>query len=138
MYVCMTVCMYICSYVCTYVHTHVVSKAIVFCAETLTTYPEMPSIINGGVMHLTGPCFSIEIKKITCIFTDKKGDVTSYALHDGTIVKRVISGITVNKQAVCPMPLFRRLGEHNITVILNSNKSYTGHFNVGMLVAGLL
>lgn len=86
-------------------------------------------------MHLTGPCFSIEIERITCLFTDLEGDVTSFTNPDKSTTKRDIKGITVNEQAVCPMPLFRRLGSHNVTVTLGNGSNYTGSFEVGMYIA---
>ena len=86
-------------------------------------------------MLLTGPCFSIEIERITCLFTDFEGDVTSFTNPNGSITKRVISGITVSEQAVCPMPLFRRLGSHNVTVTLANGLNYTGSFEVGMYIS---
>ena len=104
---------------------------IIFCAEVLDTDPDTPSIIGGGKMILSGPCFSVEIERIICLFTDKHGDVTSIVNPDMTITKRVIKGITVNEQAVCPIPLFRTLGSHNITITLGSGKNYTGNFEVG-------
>ena len=85
-------------------------------------------------MLLIGPCFSVSIEKITCLFTDEEGDVTSFTNPDGTQTIRVINGITVNGQAVCPMPLFRALGEHSVKVILRNGTNYTGYFNVGMYV----
>ena len=85
-------------------------------------------------MLLTGPCFSTEIEKITCLFTDQEGDVTNFTSPNGTVTKRVINGITVKEQAVCPLPLFRRLGRHNITVTLSNGTNYAGSFVVGMLV----
>ena len=86
-------------------------------------------------MRLTGPCFSMGIEIITCLFTDEEGDVTSFTDHRNLTTKRVIKGITVSEKAVCPLPLFRRLGNHNVTVILSNGTQYTGSFNVGMLVA---
>ena len=103
------------------------------CIDILTPDPDTPSIISGGVMRLTGPCFSMEIEKITCLFTDEEGDVTSFTDHNDITTKRDIKGITVNEQAVCPLPLFRRLGNHNVTVTLENGTQYTGSFNVGML-----
>ena len=90
--------------------------------------PITPSVIGGGVMLLTGPCFSVNVEKITCLFTDKEGDVTFI----NPMTNRVINGITINEQAVCPLPLFRRLGDHNVTVILSNGTQYTGSFFVGM------
>ena len=101
--------------------------------DLLTPDPNTPSIIGGGVMLLTGPCFSKEIENITCLFTDEEGDVTSFTDHRNITTKRVISGITVYEQAVCPLPLFRRLGDHNVTVTLSNGTQYTGNFIVGML-----
>ena len=103
-----------------------------FYAEILRTDPDTPSIIGGGTMFLTGSCFSVNIEKIHCLFTDKDGDVTSFTNPDGTITKRVISGITVKEQAVCPLPLFRMLGSHNVTITLSNGRNYTGNFEVGM------
>ena len=101
--------------------------------DILRPDPNTPSIISGGVMRLTGPCFSMEIEKIKCLFTDEEGDVTSFTNPRSITTKRDINGITVNEQAVCPLPLFRRLGNHNVTVILSNGTSYTGSFSVGML-----
>ena len=102
--------------------------------DILLPDPDTPSIIGGGVMRLTGPCFSMEIEKITCLFTDEEGDVTSFTDHRSFTTNRVINGITVNEQAVCPLPLFRRLGDHNVTVTLSNGTEYTGNFNVGTYV----
>ena len=100
--------------------------------------PATPSIIQGGVMFLTGPCFSVDIENITCLFTDQDGDVTSFTNPDNTVAKRMIKGITVNEKAVCPLPLFRRLGNHNVTITLGDGKKYTGNFFVGMLVCNYI
>ena len=83
---------------------------------------------------MTGPCFSAGIEKITCLFTDKDGDVTSFTDHRGTVTKRIINGIVVNGRAVCPMPLFRALGDHNVTITFSNGTSYTGYFSVGMYI----
>ena len=85
-------------------------------------------------MLLTGPCFSVSIEKITCLFTDKGRDVTSFTNPDLTQSKRIINGITVEEQAVCPMPLFRALGEHSVKVTLRNGTNYTGYFIVGMYI----
>ena len=85
-------------------------------------------------MFLTGPCFSVDIETITCLFTDQDGDVTSFTNPDNTVTKRNIKGITVNEKAVCPLPLFRRLGNHNVTITLGDGTNYTGSFSVGMYV----
>ena len=91
--------------------------------------PDTPTILNGGVMSLTGPCFTKSYQNITCLFTDKNGDVTMYSIRR---LKRhtIIKGIIVNDQAVCPMPLFRRLGEHRLTIIVD-DVTYVGEFVVG-------
>ena len=94
--------------------------------------PETPSIINGGVMGLTGRSFNTDNTHddVTCTFTDDDGDVT-------TVLPRCfecpIKGIIVNCKAICPMPLFRKLGPHNLTVTVNDN-SYVGGFVVGKIV----
>lgn len=106
----------------------------IFYVDFLSPDPDTPTIINGGVMHLTGPCFSMDIQKIKCNFTDIEGDVTTFTFPNGIVSKpRVISGITVNEQAICPLPLFRRLGIHNVTVTLNDDSEYIGTFLVGKL-----
>ena len=94
--------------------------------------PDTPSITNGGVMTLTGPSFnaSSDHEKITCTFTDDDGDVTEGFPRDFT---RPINGIVVNCKAICPMPLFRKLSPHNLTVVLN-DKRYVGEFEVGKFI----
>jgi len=88
--------------------------------------PNIPTILNGGVMSLTGPCFNKSYQNVTCLFTDKDGDVTERINKRNTIIK----GIITNEKAVCPMPLFRRLGEHRLT-ILADDETYVGEFAVG-------
>lgn len=73
----------------------------------------------------------MDIERIICVFIDKEGDVTSFTNPHRTVTNRVIKGITVNKKAVCPMPLFRRLGDHNVTITLSNGTNYTGNFFVG-------
>ena len=85
-------------------------------------------------MFLTGPCFSDEIENITCLFTDKNGDVTHFELPDGREINIIINGITVQQKAVCPLPLFRTLGNHTVIITLNDNTTYSAFFEVGMLV----
>ncbi|XP_065894428.1 protein mesh-like isoform X2 [Dysidea avara] len=94
--------------------------------------PDTPSIINGGVMTLTGPSFDTTSshEKITCVFTDDDGDVTEGFPRGFT---RLINGIVVNCKAICPMPLFRKLGSHNLTVVLNDRR-YVGEFEVVLAV----
>ena len=127
MYIPYTVLMYVCMYM------HIIINNIISYTEYLIPDPDTPSIIGGGVMLLTGPCFSMNVEKITCLFTDREGDVTSFTDHRNITTKRDINGITVKEQAVCPLPLFRRLGDHNVTVTLSNGTQYTGSFNVGML-----
>ena len=102
--------------------------------ESLNLDPDAPSIIGGGVMTMTGPCFSTNIETITCLFTDKVGDVTAFTKKQGGTINTIINGITVNEKAVCPMPLFRRLGSHNVVITLSNGKNYTGNFDVGMFI----
>ena len=82
-------------------------------------------------MLLTGPCFNTEIEEIICLFTDHNGDVTTFTNSGGNVISRSITGIIVSEQAVCPMPLFRSLGNHTVTITLNNNASYSGSFDVG-------
>ena len=96
--------------------------------------PDNPSIINGGVMTLSGPNFtrSKEIQNIKCFFTDRNGnDVTKKIAP--RIFKRPINGIIVNCKAICPIPLFNKLGDHNLTIMVNGT-SYSGQFEVGEYV----
>ena len=97
----------------------------------MTVDPETPSIINGDVMFLDGPCLSVEIENITCIFTDNEGDVTEFTDRKGNTIKTLIKGISKNRRAICPMPLFRTLGEHKLTVIVRDDSNYSGSFEVG-------
>ena len=99
----------------------------------MTVDPETPSIINGDVMFLHEPCLSVAIENITCIFTDNEGDVTEFTDRTGKVHKKLIRGISKNRSAICPMPLFRTLGEHNykLTVIVRDGSNYSGSFEVG-------
>ena len=94
--------------------------------------PETPSIINGGVMGLTGRSFNTDNTHddVTCTFTDDDGDVTTALPRS---FECPIKGIIVNCKAICLMPLFRKFGPHNLTVTINDN-SYVGGFVVGKVV----
>ena len=86
-----------------------------------------PSIINGGVMKLTDPCFNATLEKITCIFTDEDG-----AINFRKRAATNIDGLIVNTDlAVCPMPLFRKLGFHSVTIKLQNGRTFVGQFEVG-------
>ena len=91
--------------------------------------PDTPSIINGGVMILTGPSFNSKNsnEEITCVFTDDEGNVTTILPQ---IFEDPIKGIITNCKAICPMPLFRKLGTHNLTITVNGT-NYVGVFEVG-------
>ena len=83
-------------------------------------------------MQLIGPCFNGSVESITCVFTDKDGDVTLFADRNGLKNIKQINGITVNQKAICPIPLFRRLGSHKVTINLtSSNKVFSAAFEVG-------
>ena len=97
----------------------------------LRTIPTTPTIINGGYMQLLGPCFNNTYESIICVFTDKDGDVTSFVDGNGLKSSKQIDGITVNQKAICPIPLFRRLGTHNVTITLRNNKTFSAVFEVG-------
>ena len=95
--------------------------------------PDTPSIINGGVMTLSGPSFnkSTEHDDITCLFSDEMGDVTEfYNRKTKKVEKTIIKGIIVNCKAICPMPLFRRLGVHRLIVIVKG-RNFSSDFDVG-------
>ena len=102
-----------------------------FYIVNVTVDPETPSIINGDVMFLDGPCLSVAIENITCIFTDNQGDVTEFKDNKGKVHRTHIRGISKNRRAVCPMPLFRTLGEHKLIVFVKDGSNYSGNFEVG-------
>ena len=106
------------------------SSNIMFTPAVLVD-PETPSIINGGVMTLSGPSFKKNANQdgVTCVFTDDGGDVIEYNDRRRTH-QRTINGVIVNCKAICPMPLFRKLGVHRLNVTLEG-KSYSGDFEVG-------
>ena len=97
---------------------------------TVTVDPETPSIIHGDVMFMNGPCLSKEIEEITCIFTDHEGDVP---IVINRMPKTNINGISKDERAICPMPLFRNLGEHKLTIFVKDGSNYSGTFEVGRL-----
>jgi len=80
-------------------------------------------------MSLSGPSFNTTSnhENIACIFADDDGDVTKGFPRD---FKRPINGIIFNCRAICPMPLFRKLGPHNLTVAFKDRK-FVGGFTVG-------
>ena len=102
------------------------------CIYTVLVDPDIATIINGGVMTLTGPRFnkSTEYDDVTCVFSDKEGDVTEYTDRRGTRYHSTIKGIIVHCKAICPMPLFRRLGAHKLNVTVKEIR-YFGDFEVG-------
>ena len=79
-------------------------------------------------MTLSGPSFnkSTEYDGVTCVFYDEDGDVTEYNTRRRTAIK----GIIVNCKAICPMPLFKKLGQHRLNVTVK-NKSFLSGFEVG-------
>ena len=105
---------------------------IMLCLGIRIINPKTPTIINGGTMQLIGPCFNGSVEPITCVFTDKDGDVTSFVDENGLEKFKQIKGITVNQKAICPIPLFRRLGSHNVTITITSNNGvFSTAFEVG-------
>ena len=84
-------------------------------------------------MFLVGPCLSAAIENITCLFNDSEGDVTAYKDRMGTLQSTAIKGISKDRKAICPMPLFRTLGEHTLTIFVKDGNSYSGSFEVGEL-----
>ena len=88
--------------------------------------PDTPSIINGGVMKLSGPCFNTSIETIKCTFYDaSKQKVHS---HINGIITINDKG---NEKAICPMPFFKTLGSHTVVITLENNMTYNGSFRVG-------
>ena len=81
-------------------------------------------------MKLTDPCFNATLENITCIFKDE-----DRAINFGKPMAVNISGLIVNTDlAVCPMPLFKKLGFHTVTIILQNGKTFVGEFEVGKYV----
>ena len=101
-----------------------------FFSSTVLVDPITPTITNGGVMTLSGPSFNTTSshEKIICVFIDDDGDVTEGIPRE--LFTRPIQGIIVNCKAICPMPMFRKLGPHSLTVTLNDTK-FVGEFEVG-------
>ena len=87
--------------------------------------PDTPSIINGGVMKLSGPCFSASNKTITCKFNDSNGK----EVHEP--INGIITNNKGNEKAICPMPLFKTLGGHSVVITVDNGKMYNGSFTVG-------
>ena len=78
-------------------------------------------------MKLTDPCFNATLQNITCIFKDEDGVINFR--RPATVD---IDGLIVNTDlAVCPMPLFRKLGFHSVTIILQNGRTFVGQFEVG-------
>ena len=78
-------------------------------------------------MKLTDPCFNATLQSITCIFKDEGGVIN---FRKSAMVD--IDGLIVNTDlAVCPMPLFRKLGFHSVTIILQNGRTFVGQFEVG-------
>ena len=96
--------------------------------------PNTASIINGGVIKLSGPSFnkSTDHDNVMCLFTDEDGDVTEYTDRNGVTHHTPIRGIIMNCEAICPMPLFRKLGVHKVHVTVNDS-NFIGEFYVGKL-----
>ena len=86
-------------------------------------------------MTLSGPSFnkSTEHDDVVCVFYDEDGDVTEFTKMMSGATQRIttsIKGIIVNCKAICPMPLFRKLGQHRLNVTVK-NRSFFGEFEVG-------
>ena len=74
-------------------------------------------ITGGGTIKLTGPCFKSRNKKVTCQFE-----------HTET-VGRIINLNT----ALCPLPLFTRLGQHRLWLSEDSGNTFSFYtiINIG-------
>ena len=80
-------------------------------------------------MKLTDPCFNATLEKIICVFKDEDGSVT-FGRQGKT--NEIIDGLIVNTDlAVCPMPLFRKLGFHSVIIKLQNGRTFVGQFEVG-------
>ena len=88
--------------------------------------PDTPSIINGGVMKLSGPCFNTNNERIICKF---------YDANKKQIHKPINGIITIhdigNEKAICPMPFFHTLGKHSVFITVDNTTTYNGSFTVG-------
>ena len=94
--------------------------------EHLEVDPDTPSIINGGVMKLSGPCFNTNNEVITCMFYD----ANEKEVHEP--IKGIITiNDKGNEKAICPMPLFKTLGHHSVVITVDNSKKYNGSFTVG-------
>ena len=94
--------------------------------------PDTPSIINGGVMRLSGPCFNPNSEVIICRFYD-----TNKNIVQGNINGIITINDTGNEKAICPMPFFKTLGNHSIIITVDNNRKYSGSFTVGEYSAKL-
>ena len=97
----------------------------IFFTEHLVVDPDTPSIINGGVMKLSGPCFNTSNEVITCMFKDASGK----KVHES--INGIITNNKGNEKAICPMPLFKTLGGHSVVITVGNGKMYKGSFTVG-------
>ena len=99
----------------------------IYSTDHLVVDPDTPSIINGGVMKLSGPCFDTSNEVITCTF---------YNANEQKVDNKSITGIiTINDEgnvkAICPMPFFKTLGDHSVVITVDNSKNYSGSFTVG-------
>ena len=103
--------------------------------EHLIVDPDTPSIINGGVMKLSGPCFSPNNTVITCMFYDANQDI----VYSSEVINGIITiNDKGNEKAICPMPFFKTLGNHSIVITVDNFTTYSGSFTVGEFNAALI
>ena len=78
-------------------------------------------ITGGGIIKLTGPCFKSRNKKVTCKFE-----------HTETVGR-----ITDLNTALCPLPLFTRLGQHRLWLSEDSGNTFNFYtmINIGKYIS---
>ena len=119
---------YVISQISMYImYKYVVYNVLYILTEHLVVDPDTPSIINGGAMTLSGPCFNANNEVITCTFYN----ATEKEVHDKPINGIITINDQGNEKAICPIPFFKTLGGHSVVITVDNNKKYRGSFTVG-------
>ena len=89
------------------------------CTGSLIVDKKFIPITGGGVIKIIGPCFQLENVTIICKF------------EHTTTIGRTISLET----ALCPLPLFTRLGQHLLWISEDNGTTFDFHavINIGMI-----
>ena len=77
-------------------------------------------ITGGGAITITGPCFQSLIRKVICNFEHTK----------------TTGAIIGSNTALCPLPLFTRLGQHRLWLSEDNGHSFNFHtiINIGKIL----